>query len=382
MKRLVFIMMLFILAYPAIADASSPKAVHITETTPVYKETGKVAVFLKGTSHAVIKESDKYYYTAIGGEEVKFSKQRATLSQESPGNWKAVHPVRAKTTGVATILEKPSLQAKTVGTIQKNETVHLQRMKGNYYPINVGGKTGYIRKDQIQIQPGIPVLMYHDIVERKVGNNASELELKKFKEQMAYLKKNGWTTITPAQLEHWVEKKGTLPAKSVLITFDDGYVSTVDLAYPILKEYGFQATSFLITSRIGRAGMVTEEDIRNTQDVYSYQNHTHRFHMFNTMTNLSIMQSESRYAIAADLQEANEAIEPLLTNGSSVYAHAYPYGKYSKEAVQALADSHISIAFTINEGNVYQGDPIYALNRQRVHSAMTIQEFANKLIGK
>ncbi|MBB4823505.1 peptidoglycan/xylan/chitin deacetylase (PgdA/CDA1 family) [Sporosarcina luteola] len=382
MKRLVFIMLLFILVVPTIAEASGTKAVHITETTPVFKETGKVAVFLKGTSHTVIKESDKYYYTAIGGEEVKFSKQRATLSQESPGNWKAVHPVRAKTTSVASILEKPAVKAKTIGTIQKNETVHLQRIKGNYYPINVGGKTGYIRKDQVQIETGIPVLMYHDIVERKVGNNVSELELKKFKEQMAYLKKNGWTTITPAQLERWVQKKGKLPAKSVLITFDDGYASTVELAYPVLKEYGFQATSFLITSRINRPGMVTEEGIRNTADVYSYQNHTHGFHMFNTMTNLSILQSESRFAIAADLQEANDTIEALLETDTSVYALAYPYGKYSTETLQALEDSHISIAFTINEGNVFQGDPIHALNRQRVHSQMTIQEFANKLIGK
>ena len=271
-------------------------------------------------------------------------------------------------------------KAKEIGQLQPNLTIHLQRAQGDYYPINFGGKTAYIDKKDIVIDAGIPVLMYHDLTKVKQSDNVSVLEVKHFEEQMDYLKKNNWTTITPRQLELWVQGKLDLPEKSVLITFDDGYDSTIELGYPILKRHGFKATSFLITSRIGKPGMVSEYDLQRTTDVYSYENHTHSFHMFNSRTGLSYLQSESRHTISADLREANESIEQLL-NGHKVKAHAYPYGKYSPQAIQALKDADITIAFTIEEGNVHRGDPIYALQRQRVHSHMSLKDFAEKLKG-
>src|SRR5690606_15026423 len=118
-------------------------------------------------------------------------------------------------------------------------TIKLQRAQGNYYPINFGGKTAYIDKKDIVVDAGIPVLMYHDLTKVKQSDNVSVLEVKNFEEQMAYLKKNNWTAITPRQLELWVQGKLKLPEKSVLITFDDGYESTIELGYPILKRHGF-----------------------------------------------------------------------------------------------------------------------------------------------
>lgn len=373
---------IFVLTFPTSTEASVVKSVKITETTPVFNDTQKVAIFQKGTSHTVIKESDRFYHTFIGNEEVKFSKQRAIVTKSDPGNWRGAHPVRATTSTQVQILERPSVKAKVVGSIQPKMTIYVQRLKGVYYPILIGGQTGYIHKDHLKIESGIPVLMYHDIVTAKSDQNVSTLEVQKFREQMNYLKKNGWTTITPHQLEAWVTKKKALPKKSVLITFDDGYASTINLAYPILKQHGFQATSFLITSRINRPGTVSDQDIIRTRDVYSYQNHTHVFHMFNTLTNLSLLQYESEYAILEDLQQANEIIEEILGPDHTVTVHAYPYGKRSPQAIRALTSAGITSAYTIDEGNVFQGDSIFELKRQRVHSNLTLKDFANRLEGK
>ncbi len=361
-------------------EAGSVPTVNITETTPVYNQSKKVAVFMKGTSTSIVKETDRYYHTVIGGDEVMFSKKRAMAVKDSYGTLKGAYPVRAITKKHVPILNAPNKKAKAIGQLQPNLTIHLQRAQGNYYPVNFGGKTGYIDKKEIVIDSGIPVLMYHDLTRVKLSDNVSVLEVKNFEEQMAYLKKNNWTTITPRQLELWVQGKLNLPAKSVLITFDDGYESTIELGYPILKRYGFKATSFLITSRIGKPGMVSEYDLQSTTDVYSYENHTHSYHMFNSRTGLSYLQSESRNVIRADIREANETIEQIL-GGHRVKAHAYPYGKNSLQAIQALKDAGITIAFTIEEGNVHRGDPIYALNRQRVHSHMSLKDFADKLKG-
>ena len=339
LKKFILFSLLFFVAFPTFTEAteaSTVKSIKITETTPVFDDYQKVAVFLKGTSHTVVNESNLFYHTVIGNDQVKFSKKKAVISKDPPNNWKAAHPVRAKTSKPVQVLDRPAVKAKSIGQIQPNMTINVQRLKGNYYPVLLGGKTGYIHKNELLIESGIPVLMYHDLVRSKTDQNASTLEVAKFKEQMDYLKANGWTTITPQQLESWVAKKGTLPKKSVLITFDDGYKSTIDLAYPILKNHGFQATSFLITSRIDRQGVVSEKDIIQTQDVYSYQNHTHLFHMFNSFTNLSLLQYESELAIFEDIQQANNSIEQIIGGDYQVMAHAYPYGKRSLAAIHAL----------------------------------------------
>ncbi|MEK5067005.1 polysaccharide deacetylase family protein [Sporosarcina sp. FSL K6-1508] len=385
MKKFTLFLLLFIAIFPSFTEAtevSNVKSIKITETTPVFDEYKKVAVFLKGTSHTVINESDRFYYTVIGNDKVKFSKKKAVIVKGIPNNWMGAHPVRATTSKPVQILDRPTVKANSLGQIQPNMTINVQRLKGNYYPILIGGKTGYIHKNQLVIESGIPVLMYHDLVRSKIDQNASILEVQKFKEQMDYLKKNGWTTITPQQLELWVTKKNALPKKSVLITFDDGYKSTIDLAYPILKNHGFKATSFLITSRIDRPNVVSEMDIIQTQDVYSYQNHTHLFHMFNSFTNLSLFQYESELAIYEDIQQANNSIEQILGEDYRVMAHAYPYGKRSLAAIHALKTSGITSAYTIDEGNVFQGDSLYELKRQRVHSNMNIKDFADKLQGR
>ncbi|WOV88261.1 polysaccharide deacetylase family protein [Sporosarcina oncorhynchi] len=383
MKRFVIYTLLLLLVFapmPTTSDAAVVPTVKITETTPVFYKADKVAVFSKGTTASITKESGKFYHTVIAGEDVKFSKQRAKTVKSSFGSFKGAYPVKAETKKPVKIYNTPNA-GKEIGHIQPNLTIHMQREQRGFYPINFGGKTAYVNKKDIIVDAGIPVLMYHDLVKTKVGDNVSVLEVDKFAEQMAYLKKNGWTTITPRQMELWVDGKLKLPKKSVLITFDDGYDSTIDLAYPILKRHGFKATSFLITSRIDRPGMVSSEHISETADVFSYQNHTHAYHMFNSMTGLSYLQSESRFSIASDLEEASEQIEKIIGNGHKVTALAYPYGKYGPQTLLALQDTDISIAFTINEGNVHQGDHLLDLNRQRVHSDMTVQDFANKLNG-
>ena len=62
------------------------------------------------------------------------------------------------------------------------------------------------------------------------------------------------------QLEGYVRNKLNLPAKSVVITFDDGLKSVSRYAYPILKEYGFNATAFIISSALSG---IRKSGIRN-----------------------------------------------------------------------------------------------------------------------
>jgi hypothetical protein len=96
----------------------------------------------------------------------------------------------------------------------------------------------------------IPVLCFHGIgtpspVSGSVDNYNTTLA--NFKAEMAYLYGQGYATITPQQYANWLDGiKQLLPAKPILITFDDAFVSDTE-ATPVLEKYGFNAVVFVIT---------------------------------------------------------------------------------------------------------------------------------------
>ncbi|MFY3791590.1 stalk domain-containing protein [Ureibacillus sp. MALMAid1270] len=94
----------------------------------------------------------------------------------------------------------------------------------------------------------VPVLMYHHFDEKT--QNSVTVDPKNFEEQMLALQKAGYETITTEQMNAFLNGKGKLPNKPVLITMDDGYESNYIYAYETLKKYNMKATIFLITSQV------------------------------------------------------------------------------------------------------------------------------------
>ena len=86
------------------------------------------------------------------------------------------------------------------------------------------------------------------IGKKKVKYRHSSLALSRsiFKMQMKYLKNKGYKTLNCTELYLWRKGKIKLTKKSVLITFDDGYIGQEKYAMPILKKYNFKATAFII----------------------------------------------------------------------------------------------------------------------------------------
>lgn len=92
----------------------------------------------------------------------------------------------------------------------------------------------------------LPVLMYHH-VSPMPGLVTVSPEI--FREHMQALVAAGWHGISTAQLEDYFAGK-PLPKRSVLITFDDGYLDNFLYAHPVLHEFGLQATMFIVTDWI------------------------------------------------------------------------------------------------------------------------------------
>ena len=97
----------------------------------------------------------------------------------------------------------------------------------------------------------IPILLYHHLSETAAESD-TVLSPANFECQMKLLYENGYKAISFEDLIQFVEKGKRLPEKAVVITFDDGYYSNYEYAFPILQKYGFEATIFVIGHSIGQ----------------------------------------------------------------------------------------------------------------------------------
>jgi len=111
----------------------------------------------------------------------------------------------------------------------------------------------------------IPVLMYHSVAPEIPGWAFKYLSLDPavFEDQVAAMARSGYTSIHLADLYAYVGKGRSLPPRSIVLTFDDGYLDNWVYAYPVLKKYGFKATVFVSTDFIDARGEIrpTLEDV-------------------------------------------------------------------------------------------------------------------------
>lgn len=100
----------------------------------------------------------------------------------------------------------------------------------------------------------VPVLMYHHVCPHPGLVTVSP---ETFEEHMAYLARKKYRALAADEFLEFLQGRRALDARSVLITFDDGYLDNYVYAWPILKRYGLKATIFTITSLMGEGAART-----------------------------------------------------------------------------------------------------------------------------
>ncbi|MFK5986456.1 MAG: polysaccharide deacetylase family protein [Pseudomonadota bacterium] len=116
--------------------------------------------------------------------------------------------------------------------------------------------TGCTRLHNHMVRPeGAIILMYHSIVDDNIApfiHPGYSISMSVFEQQMQLLK-NQYNVIDMASLVKKIDNNEKISAKTVVITFDDGYLNNLQIAAPILEKYQLPATLFLCTAYVSRA---------------------------------------------------------------------------------------------------------------------------------
>ena len=88
-----------------------------------------------------------------------------------------------------------------------------------------------------------PVLYYHSIADNRVS-----VSPRAFRAQLAYLKQRGYRCTG---IGEWLDRPQGAHEKPVVLTFDDGFACMHENVLPILNEFGFRATFFIVPGYVG-----------------------------------------------------------------------------------------------------------------------------------
>jgi peptidoglycan/xylan/chitin deacetylase (PgdA/CDA1 family) len=221
----------------------------------------------------------------------------------------------------------------------------------------------------------VPILTYHNLGEQAKGRLV--LAAASFREQMRYLKTNGYRVVSLAEFVEFTRLNRQLPQRAVVLTFDDGYRAFKDHAYPVLKELGFTATLFIYTDWVGAGrGSLSWADLRELSAAgMDIQAHS------KTHADLRRAQgeTEAQYArrMQAELEQPQELFNRNLGRRSQILA--YPYGRWEEGLLPRVKEHGYIAAFSVRrQGNASFVRPL-AGHRSQIYSEMTLDDFVKNL---
>ena len=207
----------------------------------------------------------------------------------------------------------------------------------------------------------MPVLTFHSIDDsRSVISFSPEL----FRRSMEKLRRNGYRALRLTDAAELIRQHKPFPDKSFVVTFDDGYRSVYDEAFPVLNKYSMTATVFLTVGDPHKSGpddrlaplggreMLGWGEIKVMRDAgIDFGAHTL------THPDLTALGTAE---IEREVCGSKEVIEGIL--GSRVSSFAYPYGKYDGRSLE-IAGHNFACACSDELGLLTKESRLYALER-------------------
>lgn len=216
----------------------------------------------------------------------------------------------------------------------------------------------------------VPVLMYHHLLpaEEAKAKGAQNLNVtpRVFEEQINYLFKKGYQTIFLEELVDGLKGNRQLPAKPVVITFDDGYRDLYHALFPLVKMRNFKATIFAISQFLDGENYLTWSQLNEMAGSSLLEIGGH------TLSHRALSENLGEEFIRNEVISAQRIIAERT--GRTVKVFAYPYGTYNQTAEKILQEGGFTAAVKSSGGGspVCSGLP-YEIPRIRIGNAVLSQ---------
>jgi peptidoglycan/xylan/chitin deacetylase (PgdA/CDA1 family) len=208
----------------------------------------------------------------------------------------------------------------------------------------------------------IPILMYHRVLPPALADHWLAVSPQEFDAQLTALQGAGWNTITMADLAADLEAGLDPPARSFVITIDDGHYDGYTYALPILQRHGYVATYFVIAGRIGDPDDLTAAElVALTRAGMEIGNHT---------VDHYALTARSPASVTYEIDTAEATLAAIT--GSWPQSFAYPRGKHDAAVVAAVrACGPIRIAVVEGGASPEMWVDRYTIPRLEVTSSRT-----------
>lgn len=226
----------------------------------------------------------------------------------------------------------------------------------------------------------VPIMMYHQVKNNGMGKDV--ISPYEFESDLKFLTENNYNTITMSDLIDYVYDGKELPENPIILSFDDGYLSTYKYVFPLLKEYNMKIVLSIIGKSTDDFTRVKEENINYSHLTWNQilemvdsglveiQNHSYNLHSnckgrygCGQMKNEGLADYEE--FLEEDLMKLQSKVEAVINKSPSTFT--YPFGRYNNDTESIVKKlgfkATLSVTYGINVIRRGNPDSLYELKR-------------------
>src|SRR5256885_4087606 len=243
--------------------------------------------------------------------------------------------------------------------------------------------TPKVKKPVVDQTAQVLIFCYHRLVD-KIRYPGTEITPAVFEVQMKELKDKGITVISMQDLLAWKRGEKNIPPRCAVVTFDDGYKSQYEVAWPVMKKYGYPFTMFIYTEGVrggslGGGGAITWEqlaDMRdNGVDIEAHSATHQDLREGHTITLASPGGKKTRTKLTGPQYEqwvrnevvgSKELLEQRL--GIKVNCFAVPFGNYNEHVTDLARNAGYEAMFTVYGQPITFTSPMDSIGRYAIEA--------------
>ena len=226
-----------------------------------------------------------------------------------------------------------------------------------------------ISTSAIYARSDIPVFCYHQV--EPFTSNKFSLSAEKFTAQLEYLHQRGYKSLNSDELLSALAPDALPTDKAMVITFDDGYRTVFDHAFPIMQKFGFRGIVCIYPAFIGSRLAMSWEQLKKLIDA-GWSVECHSMTHANLASKYADPEQETLF-LKREILDSRSIIEKQL--GNKVRFMVWPYGVYTDRTLKRIKESGFAGAMTVDGGASYRGLSPYLVKRQVIYNTDDMNKF-------